>query len=127
MGFLKKPNTNTAASLGNGSLTAVNHWFSEAQVSAEGAVSAVHRAQETGDGGRGEHQHAVPVSAGARVPVAPYRRRCHTEQKLLGGEHKDVQRILYAIVAGRLNAPTKGLRGVVFIFVLSLLIFIIIF
>lgn len=81
-------------------------------MSAKGAVPAVHRAQETGDGGRGEHQHAVPVSARARVPLASYRRGSDTEQKLLGGEHKDVQWILYAIVAGRLT------RAAVFIIVL---------
>lgn len=79
-------------------------------VPAQGTLSAVHRAQATGNGGRGEHQRAMPVPARARVPVPSHRRRGDPEQELLGGEHQDVQRILHAADGRRLDPDRRARR-----------------
>lgn len=90
------------------------NWFcfvlAAVAVPAQGAVPAVHGAQAPGDGGRGEHQRAVPVSAGARLSVAPHRRGRDPEQELLGGEHPHVQRLLHAVRRGRIAATRARCR-----------------
>lgn len=67
----------------------------ETAVPAEGAVSAVHGAQAHGAVGRGQHQHAVPVSAQPLLSDAPHGPRHGAGQELRRGEHPHLLGILF--------------------------------
>lgn len=75
-------------------------FFAEAPLPTQRTLPAFHGAQAPGDGGRGEHQFLVHVSSGALLSDPSHRLGGDTEQELFGGEHQDVQRILYAVVGG---------------------------
>lgn len=84
-------------------------------MSAEGAVSAVHGAQAHGAAGRGQHEHALPVSAQPLLSHAPHEPGHGPGQELRGGEHPHLLRILFPQVTGRryhwlLISPSLGLR-----------------